>query len=302
MVFYLDEKYIRRRRRVLKLKIYSGLFIFFLLIGGIFYILFKTSTFKIQNITIKTEIVNLPDNLQRIALEEPNILQINSEQEQEIINDIKAVFLRSSRINYFLGGDNILIWHRGRLINDWFFQNHPQIADISIEKDFVKRSISISLKKRQKLGMWCSSAKKENGGIFTTSSLELNCNWFDQEGILFEKSPTSIGNLIYKVLDYSNRNLKLGDKVLEDKLFINLIKLFEVTSKSQFNLRTFNLEDIKLQEISALLNNNSPRILLSLKNDQSFVITALDSLKKIGLEKIDYIDLRVPDRIYYQLK
>jgi len=45
-----------------------------------------------------------------------------------------------------------------------------------------------------------------------------------------------------------------------------------------------------------------PKIYFSLRFDPGFGLSAIESLKSTGLDKIDYIDLRVENRAYYKAK
>ncbi len=125
------------------------------------------------------------------------------------------------------------------------------------------------------------------------------CMWFDKNGIIFEEAPFVEGNLINNVDDLSGRSLNLGDLVLEEKFYSNLFKIFDVLEKSDLGIKSLKLERIELQEI---LTESSPKIYFSLRVDPGFTLAAIDSMKNIGLEKIEYIDLRVENRAYYKLK
>ena len=174
-----------------------------------------------------------------------------------------------------------MIWDNKKLAE---FPKNPEIAEITIEKDYFERQIRINIKERERFGVWCETG---------------NCFWFDENGVIFSEAPQAEGNLINKVDDFSGRSLKIGESVLAEKFFSNLIKIFEVLEKTGLGIKSLKLEKLEFQEI---ITKSSPKIYFSLRVDPGFTLTAIESMKNLGLEKIEYIDLRVENRVYYKLK
>lgn len=306
MDFYLDEKQRRRQHRILKFKIYGSLFILILLVAAVFYVIAYTPILKIKNISVKTTSAGVPEFLVGESIETAANFQNDEVFNQKLISDFKAFFTAHSKINSFLGVDNILTWNEKSIPDDYLIKNYPQIAEFKMEKDYIERSVEVSLTKRQKLGVWCKMDKIQEGAATSTASNGLvspDCFWFDKEGVAFAEAPAAEGNLIYKINDFSGRPLELGDSVLEKKFLTNLIKIFEVLEKADLKAESLRLENLALQEIIAEpVAGFSPKIYFSLKSDPIFGLSALTSFKNIDLAKIDYIDLRVPNRAYYKLK
>ncbi len=310
MEFYLDEKGRRKRRRILKLKIYGSLAIFLLLVGGAAYSVVYTPVFKVKNIKFETTSAGVPEFFTAQAIESAANFKNDDVLNEKLISDFKSFFIKHSKINSFLGGDNIFVWDEKLIPDDFLLKNYPQLADVKIEKDYIERSVKISLTKREKLGVWCKMDKiQESAATSTASSTVSNevaspdCFWFDKEGVTFAQAPAAEGNLIYKVNDFSGRPLQSGNNVLEKKFLTNLIKIFEVLEKANLKVRSLRLENLALQEIIVEpVTDFSPKIYFSLKADPIFGLSTLTSFKNIDLVKIDYIDLRVPNRAYYKLK
>lgn len=255
---YFNERQQKRRRQILKLKIYGGITAFFILIIGVGYLIVYSPLFRIKNISI-----------------------LRTSDVQKLEKNLKVFFANQSKIDKFLGANNILIWKQEKIGE--FLKNEPQIAELTIEKDYFKRLIKIEAKEREKFGIWCAN----------------NCFWFDKNGVVFLESPSTEGSLINKIDDFSDRSLNLGDKILEEKFLSNLIKIFEILEKSGLKIKSLKLEDIALQEI---ITDSSPKIYFSLRIESGFALAALQSLKNIGFENMDYIDLRVENRAYYKIK
>jgi len=260
---YFDERERRRHRRILKLKIYGGIAAFFVLLIGIGYLIVYSPLFRVTRISADSK-------------------QINAD---EIVENLRSLFANQSKIAQFLGPDNILIWNNEKIGE--ILKNYPQITELTIEKDYLEREIKVIVKEREKLGIWC----------------EASCWWFDKAGIIFDEAPSVEGNLIYKISDFSGQSLKFGESVLKENFFPNLVKIFEVLEKSDLKIKSLRLERLELQEIIADSPGNSlPKIYFSLRIDPGFSLSALESFKNLGLEKIEYIDLRVENRAYYKIR
>lgn len=283
---YFDERQIKKRRRLLKIKIFIGAVVFFALVAAAGYLAACSQVFKIKSIDVEIN----PEN-SRI-------------DKDALIRDLRDFFSGQSEISSFLGPDNILIW------NDDLsgFGKSPEIAGLEIEKDYSGRRIRITVSQREKFGVWCmtrinadqTQTNAENSpSISVSSPYESVCWWFDKNGVILGEAPQAEGNLIDRVDDFSGRTLASGNSVLDEKLSPNLEKIFAFMEKSGVGGKSLELKNPELQEIETY---SSPKIYFSLRFSPDFGLAAVESLKSIGLDKVDYIDLRVENRAYYKLK
>lgn len=269
MKFYIDEKQRQKRRRSLKMKIYGGVAVFFVLLVGAGYLIAYSSFFQIERIDVSQE--------------GPEDVPIKTEN---IVQDIKHFLKEQSKIALFLGADNILIWKE---INDDFLSKYPQLEKIEIVKDYSSRLLKINLVKKEKMGAWCFPS---------------NCFWFDGKGTLFAEAPMIEGGLILTINDASERELKIGDFVLPENFLDNFFRIIGFLEKNGLAAKNLKLEDLSLQEITAISGNvaGGLQIRFSLRNNPAFAEPAIQSLKEIELKNIEYIDLRVENKAYYKLK
>ena len=264
--FYVDERQRAKQRRTLKLKIYGAIATFFILLAGVFYLIVYSPVFQIRSV-----IFNNPDGG-----------QINKDI---LMESLKKFLADQSRISSFFGADNILIWESDKL--NGFLKTQPRLSELTIEKKILKREIVLTIKERERFGIWCQ--------------LSDDCFWFDKKGVIFDKAPQTEGEIIYKVKDFSNRELKIGDRAIDELLFGNLLKIFETLDKSGLGIKTLRLDEMNLEEVisESLL---APKIYFSLRIDPFFGLSVLRLLKNLGLGKVEYVDLRVENRGYYKLK
>ncbi len=282
---YFDEKKSRKRRVIFKLKIYISFMLFFLLIIGASYLVIHSTIFQVKKIEVSGNRDFGADKL---------------------IQELKLFFISQSKLASILGPNNILIWKED---TGQFKKSNPLIADLIINKDYPNREVKIEIKEREKFGVWCTTQTNTDYTRTNTDSpyksvfsqYESACRWFDKEGIIFAEAPMVDGTLINKVSDFTNRQLVIGDITLEQKLFDNLLKIFEVLEKSGLGRGFLKLENLDFQEI-VFSHPFGFKIYFSLRIDPIFTLAGIQSLKEVGLEKVEYIDFRVENRVYYKLK
>lgn len=206
-------------------------------------------------------------------------------------------FLFKRRIAGFLGTDNYFFWPSGsmRAYAGWEFNIFPEFANIFIRKSFYNRGITIEAQERTPLGIWCVETSLEASSEATPE----NCFWFDDtDGILIEASPSSAGQLVFTVYEQGGPILVKGRSVLGKKEFSNLKSVLEALrglslsiSRIEFQRNSYDLE---------VGINNAGRLFFSLRFDPQ--ISTLPALKELlntkPLNRIDYLDLRVENKIY----
>ena len=121
--------------------------------------------------------------------------------------------------------------------------------------------------------------------------------------MVFEHAPKTEGEMIYKVDDFSERRLIIGNKIIKEDLLANLLKIFNILEQSGLNVRTLQIKDLSLQEATVEpVNILMPKIYFSLRFDPAFAMPAIQAIKEYGLNKIEYVDFRVENRAYYKIK
>src|SRR3989344_2732052 len=174
-----------------------------------------------------------------------------------------------SNIAPFGLGENLLVLSKSRLKSE-LAAAFPSITDIAIEKKLF-HTLTINFDKRIQIGIWCHNK---------------SCYYFDKNGVAFANTPETEGSLILKIEDLSKNDVLLGDKVLGD----NQIN-FKIKPNSSVNLEAVTDKNWSIyldekQDPAAAVNN-----LLSILEE---------AVKNTG--NLEYIDLRIPSRVFYKLK
>lgn len=264
MQSYINEKQQKKKKLIFKIKIYVFfVFLLFLLIS-IAYIIIYSPLFQVKNIN-------------------KGILKGDIDNFDKIIFNLKLFFETRSKLSSILGANNILIWKNQ---TEDFLKYQPLIDNLVIDKNYSNRTININIDGKQKFGIFCSSAE---------------CWWFDGKGMIFKKSSQAEGEIIYKINDFSERKLKIGEMILTQKLFDNAIKIFKALEETGLNIKTLNISDFELQE-AYIESASIPRIYFSLRFVPDFNNEIFKNLRKAGLQNIEYIDFRVENRVYYKTK
>ena len=314
--FYVTERNRKRRTLIFKIKLYSAVVLLLLLLGGFFYFVAYSRVLKVTSVQI-TQINKTPENMGQGD---------QSVFEQGLFEDLKNFYASRSKLTAFLGTQNILAWSDALPDSKVFKAKYSDIKNIEIKKSLVRRSLGIEYERRNRKGVWCflqsqtnaDSPRSQSGQAQTnaegfdsasssprssaSSPRESACWWFDESGVVFAPAPNAEGNLLFRVDDYTGRTLAPGDAVLEERFIPNLFKVFAFLNQFDFQVRSLRLDNLALQEISTdALNGSMPKIYFSLRFDPSPDLQPLKILAaSSSLKNIQYIDLRVENRIYYK--
>ena len=229
---------------------------------------------------------------------------------EQVLRDME-VFSRAHSLAFrFLGADNMLA-----LSSDMeeFLAANPQFKTLRVQKDLVRRAIKVTVDVREKFGVWCGAGSEgvtqpiedDGGATAIDSGIAANdhadeCYWFDRDGVLFAKAPHVQSELFNRVHDSTGRALELRDKILSDRLFVNLVKIFALLEAADINTKTVSIRDLALEEASAD-SVSDPTLYFSLHTDPDFALSAIEAIKRSGSwSKLGYVDLRSENRAYYR--
>ncbi|MDO8504784.1 MAG: hypothetical protein Q7S36_02930 [Candidatus Liptonbacteria bacterium] len=252
---------VKRRRRLAHFLIFiSGFIYFFALVAG--WITLRTEFFLAKNVEVSG----------------------NSDVSgKEIVAVLESRLFAGHHLAYLLGFNNMLIWPERVDHPENVF---PQIKTIDIQKDYWKKRVTIRVAERIPYGIWCESPEV--------------CFWFDDEGVLFRKSPASQGNLIKTVTDSSGRSLGLGARVLPENFFANLLSIFDSLERGGVSPNSLEVKDLSLGEVAVGISEG-PDLYFSLQFSSANTPDILKMLKSgSAFSKLQYVDLRIPNRAYYK--
>jgi len=251
----------------------------------IFFFIFinKASFFQIQKIEITS------NTLSKIEL------PINSEISNIITKKYTNILFSSSKN-----------------IRKYLQTNFLEISNIEVNKEFFKKKIYVSYSFREPKYTWCDST------IINSTSDSKNCFLIDSNGLLFKnnniKTPAKPLTLL------KDKNILL----IENEYYQDLELAQKIPSNILYIVNNFSsiLEKRNIYSKKAIIKNNNLIIfvldILDTENDLKNIIevkfslekdldeqlekssTLINYLSNIDLEKVEYIDLRVKEKIYYR--
>lgn len=185
---------------------------------------------------------------------------------------------------------NNLVFLSGHELTTRLLGQFSKLESVRITKK-LPHSIVISGQERKSEGIWCSS----NEG---------RCFYFDKNGIAFSEAQPSSGFLILNVVDQRTRELKLGETVIGNDWLVNILKARELLmgggiSVAEFTIAADSFDEFysKTAEGWRVLFSNQTNIAAQINSLITFLKEKLTNNQRASLE---YIDLRIQDRIYYK--
>jgi len=231
-----------------------------------------------------------------------------------------------------LGIQNMLVWPES--FSGDTLKLMPELNSINIEKSYLSRKIKIAVQEKQSLGIWCIQKMQMDEDLNRYESApgphEPMCWWFDSSGTLFKRAIDMEGSIFIVVDDYSQKNLGVGSKILPDKFIENTFSIFRAIAASGLGVKEMRLNDLALEEMevdtygglpvqvppnassspgalaktdlpSVVLTKEGPKIYFSLRFPADNIPDVILSLKeKSVFDKLQYIDFRVENRVYYK--
>lgn len=178
-------------------------------------------------------------------------------------------------------GENILFYQPS-----FSLENVPQAAVMELDKQYLNRTVKFTLSSKERYAIWCLEVKNE-------------CFWIDDVGVAFASAPDIKGPLVVRLIrDESDRELTLGDRVIEDSMFQNIKAAFVLLEELDIPTEEFRIENLKFRE--AVATTSGPSIYFSLQDDPSFGRAVIEQLRQSGeWNAVNYLDLRVSGRAYY---
>lgn len=165
----------------------------------------------------------------------------------------------------------------------------PKIKDAAVTKHFPD-TLKISITERGLFGIFCGEA---------------NCAYVDKTGFAYESSPSSSGSLIVKIKSDLSE-VKIGSQAL-DPLLMERIIFLEQGTERVIGSRVLRYElSSKLPREIRVLTSEGFKIYFNRDDDFENVFrvlkTVLEEEIKEKQAQLEYIDLRLGNKVFYKYK
>lgn len=243
-------------------------FLLLLIVGGGYYILFFRNLFDLHSIAISS-----PDNI-----------------DSDEIRVAAEAWMDANRLPRVARRNNILIFSPQRM-SDSLRDQFPAIADLDISRT-SRHSFSIKITSRKPAGIWCLTKSEQ-------------CYYFDQSGIAYAEIPQTSGALYLLIKDERMHETALGEKITDSDWLKAILLVRNSLQFSNIGIRALGIEADSFNEFY-VETTQGWKIMFSLETSLSDQTSALSQFlkEKISSDELltlEYIDLRIPNRIYYKI-
>ena len=262
--FWASSRKLRRKRLILKAVVVAV--IFTAIIAGI------VAFFRIPYLQVD-----------KIEISGNNLINAD-----DLIDGIKTKL--EGKYLWLFPKTNIFIIPKGKILAE-LPQEIKRIKNITLDKRYF-RTIAVKIEERSNAALYC---EKEN------------CAYADENGFVFEKAPYFSGAVFLKLIDQRG-----PDKAVKDFMGLNLIEEGEFKKILEFAGLVSKIGNgiaemvLKKENIYEFYMKEEWKIILNGKNEPKSaylnLITALDANIKDKRTKLDYIDLRLGNKIYFKYK
>jgi len=261
---YKDQLSVKKRKRKL-LALLTLLGAVFLLCVAIIYCLFFSNYFNYQSI-----ILNGP-----------------SEYKEKL--DVAISQWLNEKHFYISNQTNSFVFPI-KILTTTLLQQFPQIETIDAEK-LSPHDFKIYYTAKQPFGVWC--LLKQN-----------KCYYFDKNAIIFAQTEASEGFLLTRIDDDRERIVNIGSMIMSNDWMEDIFSTIAILKTKGIIVSRIYISQDSINDID-FITQAGWKILVSTATNVKGQINAMITLydEKLSLEqksKLEYIDLRIQDRIYYK--
>jgi len=189
--------------------------------------------------------------------------------------------------------DNVFIYPKSKL-EDKILEQYKRILDIDIYADSLT-SLVINIAERKPIYIYCGESVPESGDEIS------QCYFLDDTGYIFSKAPYFSGNVFFEFYGYMKGD-PIGNHFFEEIDFKKIILLKD--GIEEIGLPTVMFE-IKEEGDYVFHTKTGGKIFFNNRQEYGTVLDNLDSALEDILslnKKLDYIDLRFGNKVFYKFK
>lgn len=248
-----------------RIKFYVFFVVFVLIVSSLIYVVIYSDFFKLSTLEVQNSIFY---------------------ERSDFVDKLSTEIVSSKKYLGLLSNKNILFWYfaGNEIVNPKKFQS---LEKVMIDTDIATKYVSIKVEEHDFKGIICKS--------------DTECYGFNEAGIVYTKAPYVEGSLILKINDRSSRASVLGHKFLpKDQWIDRMFKTIKLLKQEDIGIKSVYIKDINLKEWGVNLFSG-PDIYFSFDFIPENLNQVIESFfRKSENKSYEYIDLRIPGRIYYK--
>lgn len=204
--------------------------------------------------------------------------------EEKIIQLVEQTMRSNRWRSMIVSPGHVLFWITTNEISG-MSMGEPTVRSVAIKSNLISRKVVIQVREREFVGTWCTDS----------------CVGFDASGIAYFSAPHVEGTLLLHVQDENIRPLPLGESVWKDeKAFNNVLETIYEVRGSGIAIASITIKDYALREWE-IRPAKGGVIYLSVDFVPEKIGAIIASvLEKTTWDTLQYIDLRVQNRVYFK--
>lgn len=267
---YQHEARERRRRKLISRSIVSVIG-FMLAAAVIIGVLFFAQIFDVRAVTVHAPAAIPADAVEKAAW--------------AVLNERRLGLRRASNIVLF----------SLKKIGPTLVHQFPRIAAVDVRRVSL-HALDIVVVERSAAGLWC----------FPKWTLAGACYYYDTEGIAFSQVASSSGFLFVPVNDERDRSVEIGRPVAPDQWRERISQVKKLLQFGDIWMEQTIIPTDSYDEFD-VLTREGWKILYSVDTDVRRQTESLFALLKEKIapaerKNLEYVDLRIEDRIYYKMR
>lgn len=271
----------RKQKNTLKKIFFTGLF--FCLLIGLTYFLVWSPFLWIEKIEIRSSKVPL---------------YYTSGEIREIVkNNLKG------KLWQIIPQKSIALISSSKIKND-ILNKFPEINQAIIQRK-LPNILIVKIWERESIGVWCKIQKIESEEELATSTQEFierkidQCFYIDQQGIIYRRAPLIKGNLVLNIYSDKKQTADIRTQVTSSEI-INFILSIRNGLETIIDFEIISLEDLRATTLNNYQIYFNPAYSVELQLEALEIV--LEKEIKQDYISLEYIDLRIQDRVYYKLR
>ncbi len=203
----------------------------------------------------------------------------------------------------FLIPRGAIILARSETIERALKKEFPRIETVNVNKHYPD-SLTANIKERELWGIFCNGLETE-GAPTTPQEVTPACVYIDKTGFAYESAPDSTGTLIVKIRSDAPA-VAVGSQAVENGLMEKMSFLAKETERVA-GTKVIELELFsKIPREIRLVTADGFKLYMNREDDFENVFrvlkTVMDEEIKEKRPRLDYIDLRFGNKVFYKLQ
>lgn len=133
------------------------------------------------------------------------------------------------------------------------------------------------------------------------------CFWLNDRGVAFGESGLASGGLALHIEDKTERNLEIGLALMDSRTLAELVFLRQAAAENLgVNLNGAELNDPNMADFEFVADDGWRLKISTTDNAYKTLATLEQSLDEISktapVSTLEYIDLRIPNKVYYKFR